>query len=87
MTTQTKNKPAVTLTDGSLKACIWRNERDGKQARYNVTFSQTYKDSDGQYQDRHSFSGANLLKIAKLAERAYSEAQALQERERIEGWS
>lgn len=69
---QTKSRPAVTLTDGSLKAAIWKNERDGKRPVYNVTFSQTYKGEDGRHYDRRSFSGANLLRLSRLADQAYA---------------
>ncbi|PQA86028.1 hypothetical protein [Hyphococcus luteus] len=82
MTTNINNKPAqkpaMTLTDGALKAAIWRNEKEDG-AFYSVTFSRTYKDKDGNYADAASFSGAELLRLSKLADRAYTEAHALRE--------
>jgi len=76
--TTTNNKPALTLTDGALKAAIWRNEKEGG-VFYSVTFSRRYKKSDGKYADSSSFSGAELLKIAQLANKAYDQAHALRE--------
>lgn len=70
MTTSTTNRPVKTLTDGMLKAAIWRNEKDGKQF-YSVTFARSYKDADGNYGDANSYSGTELLRLAKLADRAY----------------
>ena len=41
--TKQKVKPALELTDGSMRAVIWKNEREGKMPWYNVTFAQSYK--------------------------------------------
>lgn len=80
--TTTNNKPAqrpaMTVTDGALKAAIWRNESENG-AFYSVTFSRSYKNSDGGYADAHSYSGSELLRLSKLADRAYEHAQALRE--------
>lgn len=84
MTTTNHKRPAVTLTDGALRAAIWKNQGPNGPI-FSVTFSRSYKNAEGEYRDSTSFSGANLLKIAKLAERAYSEAAALRERYAIEG--
>ncbi len=81
MTTTTKNRPAATLTDGLLKAAIWRNEGESG-AYYSVTFSRSFKGKGGRYADTASFSGSDLLRVAKLAERAYDHAQSLREQAR-----
>ena len=82
--TTTTNKPAATLTDGLLRASIWRNE--GKSgAFYSVTFSRLYQPLPGDFAASHSFSGAELLRLAKLAEGAYAEAAALREQAKISG--
>lgn len=72
------NKPVLTLSDGALKAAIWRNESENG-AFYAVTFSRRYKKSEGEFADAYSFSGSELLRLSKLAERAYEQAQALRE--------
>lgn len=83
MTTTKKNRPAATLTDGLLKAAIWRNENE-KGAYYSVTFSRSFKGKDGRYTDTASFAGSELLRLSKLAERAYDYAQALREQARMQ---
>lgn len=66
------NKPLQTLRDGALKAAIWKNSHE-KGEFFSVRFSRTYKDQEGNYQDAHTFSGPELLRIARLADIAYSE--------------
>ena len=75
MTTPTKPVDEVRL--GALKAAIWRNERDNG-ARFNVTFSRSYRDSDGNWKSTSSFGRDDLLVVAKLADRAHSRIFALQ---------
>ncbi len=79
--TTSNNRPALTLTDGPLSATIWRNEKEGG-AFYAVTFSRRYKRDDGGYATSQSFSGAELLRLAKLAERAYADTRALYDQAR-----
>ena len=74
MTTQT-NKPIDTLRDGSLKATIWKNPSE-KGSFYSVDISRTYK-QDEVFKDSHSFSGTELLRIARLANIAYDEIAIL----------
>ena len=75
-------KPALELTDGAMKAVIWKNEREGKLPWYNVTFAQSYKGADGHYHDRRSFTGVELRRLSRLAERAYEETSARREADR-----
>ena len=78
MTTPTKNKPVRTLRDGLLKASIWRNQSE-KGAYYTVTFSRSFKDNRGEFRDSSSFSGAELLRLSKLADLAHTEIAAIRE--------
>ena len=80
--TKQKVKPALELTDGSMRAVIWKNEREGKMPWYNVTFAQSYKGEDGRYHDRRSFTGIELFKLSRLALRAYDETTARREQAR-----
>lgn len=77
--TEQKKKPALTLRDGKLKAAIWRNESENGNF-YSVTFSRTYKTDEG-YADSTSFSGTELLQLARLADKAYEQAAALREQD------
>ncbi len=76
--TTTTNKPIDRLRDGSLKATIWANPHE-QGIRYSVELSRTYKDDAGNYQDARSFSGAELLRIAHLAGKAYDRVSALRQ--------
>jgi hypothetical protein len=76
MTKSTKQRPVKTLRDGAIKAAIWRNESENGTF-FAVTFARTYKDGEGKLQDTDSFSGTQLLQLARLAENAYGAAAAM----------
>ena len=82
MAKKTKTRPVETLRDGALKAAIWKNEGDNG-AFFNVTFARTYKDGDGDLQDTDSFSGSQLLRLARLADKAYERTGKLVQTEKI----
>ena len=75
------NAPAVTLRDGALKASIWRNEGE-KGPWYQTKITRIYKDGTGNYHETPSFTGVELLRAARLAERAYDYIQELIEQNR-----
>lgn len=66
-TTTNPTKPIDTLRDGNLKATIWKNEA----GFFNVRITRTWKDEAGKYHDAETFSGSELLRIARLAAKAY----------------
>lgn len=76
-TKKSKTKPVETLRDGAIKAAIWRNEREDGKPFFGVTFSRSYKTAKGEYKDTNSFSGRELLSLARLAEKAYDRAADL----------
>ena len=76
MSKQSKTRPVETLRDGALKAAIWRNESENGDF-FAVTFARTYKDGKGDLQDTDSFSGTQLLRLARLAEKAYDRTAKL----------
>ena len=63
------NKPVDTLRDGFIKATIWKNTNE-KGDFYSVDLSRTYKDGE-ELKDTHSFNPSDLLKVSRLAEKAY----------------
>ncbi len=69
------NHPVETLRIGHLQAAIWENRGENNRKFYNVTFSRTYKDGD-ELKNTDSFGHADLLNIAKLAERAEHRIEA-----------
>lgn len=73
---QTKQRPVETLRDGTIKAAIWKNESENG-AFFNVTFARTFKDSAGELKDTDGFSGAQLLRLARLADKAYERTSKL----------
>ena len=62
--------------DGLIKATIWANAGE-KGTFHSVDLSRSYKDSKGDWQESTSFSGVELLKVSRLAERAYDEVAKL----------
>ena len=79
MTSNTK--PAADVRIGAVQAAIWRNESDNG-ARFNVTFSRSYRDSEGNWQSSSSFRRDDLLVLAKVADRAHSRIFELQREEK-----
>ena len=77
------DKPTDTLRDGRLKATIWKNAGESGNF-YTVTFTRSYQDAAGDWKDSESFSGAELLRIAHLATRAYDRTNALRQSDRVE---
>ena len=76
MTQKANSKPLATIRDGALKATIWKNEGE-KGPFYSVRITRTYTDEQGNYHDSDSFSGSELLRVARLAGKAYDETAAL----------
>lgn len=81
MSKKTKQRPVETLRDGALKASIWRNESENG-AFFAVTFARTYRNGDGDLNDTESFSGSQLLRLARLADKAYDRTSKLIRAER-----
>lgn len=73
--TNSNKKPAAQLRDGNIKAAIWSNETE-KGTYFSVNFSRTYRDENG-YHDASNFSGVELLKLSRLAAKAYDEVATL----------
>ena len=68
--TTSSNKPADTLRDGRITAKIWKNAGQ-KGVRYSVVISRFYQDQNGNYRDSDTFSNGELLRVARLAHKAY----------------
>jgi len=58
------------LRDGNIKATTWRNEGENGP-NFNTTFTRTWKDDKGQYQNSQSFSGGELLRLSELVRESY----------------
>ena len=73
-------KPHAKVRIGAVKAAIWQNQA-GDRTRYNVTFSKSYRDADGQWKTTHSFGRNDLLVLAKVADQAHSRIVDLEQGE------
>ena len=69
-----KPLPIRKLKDGLITATIWKNEIETGKFRYSVTFARAYL-KDEQWHEAYSFSGAELLKLARLSKSAYDAIQ------------
>lgn len=78
MTQSTTKPPADTLYDRNLRAVIWANQASDGRIRYSVQFTRGYKTEQGNWKESRSFSGPDLLRIAQLAQQAYSRIAELQ---------
>ncbi len=74
-------KPEKTLSDGAIKASIWKRE-SAKGSYYATTFGKTYRDEQGNFQTSHSFAGTDLLKIHLLSKQAYDASRELYYKDR-----
>lgn len=72
----TKQRPVETLRDGALKAAIWKNESENGSF-FAVTFARTYRNGDEELRDTDSFSGSQLLRLSRLADKAYDRTAKL----------
>lgn len=65
------NKPVATIRDGSLKATIWGNPTDDGRTRYSISLTRSYTDAEGKWHDTSFVNRGELLRFARLAEKAY----------------
>ena len=71
MTNSNTNQPLATIRAGALKVTIWGNPGKNGRTRYSVDLSRLYTDKEGNWRNSHHFSQNELLRAAKLAEKAY----------------
>lgn len=76
--TTTTTKPAAIIRDGAIRATIWKNKGE-KGDFHSVHFTRTWKDEQGNYQDSDSFTGAELLRVAHIATKAYEQLASLRQ--------
>ena len=49
----------------------WENQNEKGEVYYTVTLAKTYEDKNGRLQYSHSFSGAEVLRVAELGREAF----------------
>ncbi len=82
MTTTTSttndNQPHDRVILGPIEATIWQNVGDNNRPFYRVSFSRSYRDSDGAWKKTTSYSRDDLLMLAKVADKAHSRILEIQ---------
>lgn len=73
--TVNSNKPVSHVRLGRIAASIWENSGPNGPI-YAVTFERRYQDADG-WKTSHSYSGSELLLLAKVADKAHDEVMRL----------
>lgn len=69
------NQPLLKLRDGLINATVWENTIEtetGAQIRHSIEISRSYNDGN-EWKITYSFSPTDLLKLARLVERAYDQ--------------
>ena len=59
------------FVDYPVQAAIWLNTTKNGEVFYSTTFSRTYKGADNKYSSTDSYSGTQLLQLARVAQKAY----------------
>ena len=72
---QLNSKPVAELRLGAVKAAIWKNET-AHGARFSVSFERLYRDGEA-WRSSASFSGDDLLVLAKVADLAHTKIHDL----------
>src|SRR5262249_11505821 len=65
-----KRQPVHKIRLRSITAAIWRN-RNERGVWHSVTFSRSYKDENGSWQNTQSFGGSDLLVLAEVLRAAF----------------
>ena len=76
--------PINKIKMGNLTATIWQNLDTREQPFYICTFSRSYTDAEGNWQEANSFSRSDLLSLAKLADQAHTRIEALIQQNRAD---
>lgn len=79
--TEHAQRPHKTLKLGYIRAAIWKNANESGTF-YGVTFERVYKADDGSWKSAYSYGREDLLSLAKLADTAHTEVNALVQADR-----
>jgi len=76
-----QSRPIDKHRDGAIEVAIWRRETE-KGFVFNTERTRSYLDQDGNWQKTSVIPERDLLKAARLDEKAYETIQRLRETER-----
>ncbi|MEM1159361.1 MAG: hypothetical protein AAGJ28_00370 [Pseudomonadota bacterium] len=79
--TDQKKEPVARHADGRLQTAVWENPGQHGPI-YNTTITYSYQDKDGTWKDTTSIPSQELLKVARLADKAYGTIRDLKDRDR-----
>jgi len=71
-------RPKVRHRDGLVEVAVWERETD-KGPVYNTERTRSYRDEDGKWQKTHSIPERDLLKAARLDQKAYESIARLRQ--------
>lgn len=79
-------RPKLRHRDGLVEVAIWERKTD-KGPVYNTERTRSYRDEDGKWKKTHSIPERDLLKSARLEEKAYESIAKLRQQARsgVEG--
>jgi len=69
-------KPIEVLRDGRLRAAIWKVE--ARNVFYNVTVTRSFRDKEGNWQDRPNFNHSELPRVIALLKEAKALVEGLE---------
>ncbi len=78
---QDANRPVAKHRDGAVEVAIWRRETDNGPV-FNTERSRSYRDQEGNWQSTSVIPERDLLKAARLDQRAYESIQQMRDQER-----
>lgn len=77
----TPKRPVQSHRDGAIEVTIWKQDGD-KGPHYNTERTRSYRDKNGDWQKTHSIPERDLLRAARLDEKAYESIQAMRTKDR-----
>jgi hypothetical protein len=75
----TKKTPIAKFRDRALSVAVWQNISEDNNVRYSTTFEKQYKPEDGDWMVANSYSENDLLRIARLFNKAYDAISELKQ--------
>lgn len=81
-TQEKKSQPIERVRRGNVRAAIWRNTSHEGHSFYSTTFEVSYKDDNGTWQSKDSYSQTELLFLKRVADTAEAKIEKLRSEDR-----
>lgn len=79
----TPKRPVEKHRDGALEVAIWKQDSD-KRSFYTTERTRAYQDKNGDWKKSHSIPERDLLRAARLDEKAYESIQKIRDQDRAQ---